>query len=454
VTSVDYVVVGAGLAGLKAALDLERSGATVRLYEARSRVGGRTLTAPSSSGAPADLPLDSGAQWIGPGQPLIMGLVRQLGLRVEESSYPGKSSWIVDGKIRHVRGSIPPLPPLALADLFYNGVKLLAMRRQVPPDAPWNARRAAEWDGTDLAAWAQRHFRTAAARAILTILVTGNLAVETCDVSVLAFLADLASTGSWSDSQSAEKYRVTEGTQEISIRLAQRLRGEIVHEPVVAVEQDDDGVTVRAAQGQTRCRRVALCLPPPLASVLHYSPDLPADRRQLLEHMPLGSSIKVQAVYERPFWRDAGLSGEAMTTGRCVGLTYDSSPHDDGRGVLTGLVVADEARRLTTLGRAAQEGEVLDALEELYGPAARTPTALVLQDWQTEEWTKGCYASYFAPRVLTRWGSVIAQPCGRVHWAGTETSPAWNGYMEGALQSGVRVAAEMVQRETLEHSPV
>jgi monoamine oxidase len=108
VTSVDYVVVGAGLAGLKAALDLERSGATVRLYEARSRVGGRTLTASPSSGAPEDLPLDIGAQWIGPGQPLIMDLVRQLGLRVEESSYPGESSWIVDGKIRHSRGGIPP----------------------------------------------------------------------------------------------------------------------------------------------------------------------------------------------------------------------------------------------------------------------------------------------------------------------------------------------------------
>jgi monoamine oxidase len=216
------------------------------------------------------------------------------------------------------------------------------------------------------------------------------------------------------------------------------------------VEHDEDGVTVRAASSSTRCRRVALCLPPPLASVLQYSPELPPDRRHLLAHMPLGSSIKVQAVYERPFWRDAGLSGEAMTTGRCVGLTYDSSPHHDGRGVLTGLVVADQARRLTALERTAQEVEVLDVLEELYGPAARTPTALVLQDWQKEEWTKGCYASYFAPHVLTRWGSTIAQPCGRLHWAGTETSSAWNGYMEGALQSGVRVAAEMVQREAIE----
>jgi monoamine oxidase len=332
-------------------------------------------------------------------------------------------------------------------------MKLLAMRRQVPPDAPWNARRAVEWDGIDLATWAQRHFRTAAARAILTILVTGNLAVETGDVSLLAFLADLASTGSWSNAQSAEKYRVTEGTQEISMRLARRLGGEIIHEPVVGVDQDDDGVTVRAASTETRCRRVAICLPPPLASVLEYSPELPSDRRQLLEHMPLGSSIKVQAVYDRPFWRDAGLSGEAMTTGRSVGLTYDSSPHDDRRGVLTGLVVADEARRLTTLEHSAQESEVLDALEELYGPAARNPTALVLQDWQREECTKGCYASYFAPRVLTRWGSTVAQPCGRLHWAGTETSPAWNGYMEGALQSGVRVAAEMMQRETLGHRP-
>jgi monoamine oxidase len=450
-SSVDYVVVGAGLAGLRAALDLERSGASVQVYEARSRVGGRTLTAPSAMSAPEDLALDMGAQWIGPGQPVIMELVSQLGLHTEESSYPGRSSWAFDGKIRRARGSIPPLPPLALADLVYNGVKLLSMRRDVPSGAPWSARRAAEWDGLDLATWADQHFHTAAAKNILSILVTGNLAVETRDVSLLAFLADLASTGSWKESQSAEKYRITEGTQEISVRLARQLVGEIIHEPVVGIDQEDDGVTVRGVSNHTRCRRVAVSVPPPMAASLDFRPELPPEHVQLLEHMPLGSSIKVQAVYERPFWRDAGFNGEAMTANRCVALTYDSSPHgSDPRGVLTALVVADQARRLTALDRANQEREVLDTLEEVYGPAARRPTALLMQDWQTEEWTKGCYASYFAPRVLTTWGHAIRRPRGRVHWAGTETSPEWNGYMEGALQSGIRVAAEMIKHEALE----
>ena len=448
-TSVDYAVVGAGLAGLKAALDLEQRGATVTVYEARDRVGGRTLTGTSSMGAPEGLALDMGAQWIGPGQRVIMDLVGRLGLHTEETSYPGKSAWAIDGQIRHAKGSIPPLPPLALADLLYNGMKLISMRRRVPPGAPWSTRHAGEWDGIDLESWADRHFRTSRAKDILRILVTGNLAVEMNEVSLLAFLFDQAATGSWKESQSSEDYRVTEGTQEISVRLARQVRGEIVHEPVVAIDQDDDGVTVHGPSSETRCRRVAVSVPPPLALSLTFRPELPRERVQLLEHLPLGSSIKVQAVYERPFWRELGLNGEAMASDGCVALTYDSSPHGgDPRGVITALVVADQARRLATLDRTAQEHQVIDALERLYGRPARTPTALLLQDWQAEQWSTGCYSSYFAPGVLTTWCYAIREPCGRVHWCGTETSPEWNGYMEGALRSGIRVAAEMAGHET------
>lgn len=447
--SVDYVIVGAGLAGLQAARELERVGASVVIYEARSRVGGRTLNADASMGAPEGMALDMGAQWVGPAQTKIMALIGELGLHTERSSHPGRSTWVISGAVRHAKGDLPPLPPLALADVLFNGAKLWSMRRRVPADSPWLTPRASQWDAVDLGTWSKRHFRTAAGRAMLTMLVTGNLAVETGDISVLAFLTDLAGIGKFRDSQSAEKWRLREGAQAISFRLAGLISSPVRHEPVTEVEQADDGVVVRGTSSETRCRRVAVCLPPPNAADLRFHPELPPDRVALLEHMPLGSSIKMQAVYDRPFWRDAGMSGEAFSTDHALSLTYDSSPFDDDkRGVLTGLIVANHARRLSELDRASQEREVLANLQELHGAPAGQPEALILHDWNGEEWSRGCYSSYFAPGVWTRWGHAIRQPCGRVHWGGTETSPEWNGYMEGAVRSGMRVATEMIQCET------
>jgi monoamine oxidase len=190
---------------------------------------------------------------------------------------------------------------------------------------------------------------------------------------------------------------------------------------------------------------VAVCVPPPLAGQLAYAPALPPARASLLAGMTMAASVKFHAVYQRPFWRDQGRSGQSMSASEAVGLTYDNSPADaSGRGVLVGLAVADQARRLSALDAAGQEREVLASLGRLLGADAAAPDALVIQDWQREEWTRGGYAAFFPPGGWTSYGSAFRAPCGRVHWAGTETTGEWNGYMEGALRSGKRAAAEML----------
>jgi monoamine oxidase len=194
---------------------------------------------------------------------------------------------------------------------------------------------------------------------------------------------------------------------------------------------------------------VAVCVPPPLASRIAVTPALPDRRARLLASLPMGASVKFHAVYQRPFWRARGLSGQAWTATGTVSLTYDNSPRDGtGRGLLVGLVVADEARRLGALDRAGQEREILASLDGLFGPDAAAPDALVVQDWGAEEWTGGCYAAHFPAGVWTRYGSAFRAPCGRIHWAGTETSSEWHGYMEGALRSGNRAAEEILQADS------
>jgi monoamine oxidase len=458
-TESDFAVVGAGLAGLRTAADLSAAGATVTVLEARERVGGRVVSAPPLEAPPLEPPLtlDLGAQWVGPGQTEVMRLISELGLATIPTAVPGRALWGLDGQLKRGSAWLPPLPPRALAEVLAAVARAALMSRRLPAEAPWQSAQSAEWDRVSAADWVAKHVRTAAGRDFARIYIKGNMAAEPDETSLLGLLVDLRSIGSIRHLLSAETFRVREGTHEIARRLAAKITGEIrFGSPVRAITQDSAGVTVAWDDGMIRCRRVAVCVPPRLASQISYSPVLPERRARLLASLPMGASVKFHAVYPRPFWRERGLSGQALIASGTVGLTYDNSPDDGtGRGVLVGLVVADEARRLGRLNAAGQEQEILASLSRLFGPDAATPAALVVKNWDAEEWTGGCYAAHFPVNVWTTLGSAFREPCGRVHWAGTETASEWYGYMEGALRSGIRAAVEMRQGNliALGHEP-
>ena len=452
----DFAVVGAGLAGLRTAASLIASGATVTVFEARARVGGRVLSAPGAGGG-ADgaagrrpLVLDLGAQWVGPGQTEMLRHIRELGLHVVPTAVPGRALWGLGGRLEQGGAALPPVPPMVLAELLASGVLVALMSRSVPPEAPWRAWRARRWDRLTAGDWIRRHLRTAAGRDFARMYITGNAAIEPSETSVLGLLFDLRTIGPARRLATAEAFRLLEGTHELARRLADRIGDRIrLADPVRAITQDSGGVTIESDGGTLRCRRVAVCVPPPLASRIAFTPALPDRRARLLASLPMGASVKFHALYQRPFWRARGLSGQAWTATGTVSLTYDNSPRDGtGRGILVGLAVADEARRLGALDRAGQEREILASLERLFGPDAAAPDALVIQDWGAEEWTGGCYAAHFPAGVWTSYGSAFRAPCGRIHWAGTETSSEWHGYMEGALRSGNRAAEEILQADT------
>lgn len=445
----DFAVVGAGLAGIRTAVSLAATGAAVTVFEARERVGGRVVSAPDLPGS-APLVLDLGAQWVGPGQTEVLRHIKELGLHVVPTRAPGQAIWGLNGRLEQGRASIPPLPPRALAEVLVSGARMALMARRVAPDAPWQAARARQWDRLTAEDWIRRHLRTPAGRDLARMYITGNAAIEPSETSVLGLLFDLRSIGPVRHLVTAEAFRLREGAHELARRLAERLGDRIrFADPVRAITQDADGVTVESDSCVLRCRRVAVCVPPPLANRIDYTPALPERRARLLASLPMGASVKLHAVYQRPFWRARGLSGQAWTTTDTVSLTYDNSPDDGtGRGVLVGLVVADKARRLGALGPSGQEREILASLGRLFGPDAAAPDALVVRDWGAEEWTGGCYAAHFPPNVLTSYGSAFRAPCGHIHWAGTETSSQWHGYMEGALRSGNRAASEMLEADS------
>jgi monoamine oxidase len=150
------------------------------------------------------------------------------------------------------------------------------------------------------------------------------------------------------------------------------------------------------------------------------------------------------AIWERPFWRDDNLSGQVGSDIGPVKVTFDNSPPDGSLGVLLAFLEGNEARRLSCIAPAERRQAVLASLARYFGDRALTPLDYIDHDWSADEWTRGCYGAHFPPGVWTAYGRALRVPVGRIHWAGAETASVWNGYMDGAVRSGERAAAEVL----------
>jgi len=438
------VVVGAGLAGLSAARRLVERGRAVVVLEARHRVGGRVVNAATREGTVVEM----GGQWIGPTQDRALALARDLGLELFPTYNDGENLVADRGSLRRYRGAIPALPPPVLADIGQAQFRLDRMARAVPLDEPWTARRAQSWDAQTVETWIRRNVRTRSGREMLRLGVRAVFAGEPRDLSLLHFLF-YSHSGGLLDSLfnvegGAQEQRVVGGSQLLATRLADRLGDSVrLGVPVRRIAHDRDGVTVEGAATSVRARAVVVSVPPLLAGRIDYDPALPAARQQLTQRMPMGSVIKCMAVYGEPFWRAAGLSGQATDTAGPAQLTFDNSPPDGSPGVLLAFVEGTHARHLSRRSAAERREEVTDGLARLFGPRAATPEEFLELDWSAEAWTGGCYGAHLAPGVLSDFGPALRARVGRVHWAGTEAATVWAGYMDGAVRSGERVAAEV-----------
>ena len=210
------------------------------------------------------------------------------------------------------------------------------------------------------------------------------------------------------------------------------------------IRTEDDGVVA----GEVRARRAIVALPPALAGRISYDPPLPAMRDKLCQRMPMGSVIKCMAIYDEPFWRADGLSGQATSLPGPAQVIFDNTPPGGRPGVLLGFLEADAARALGAVPEAERREAVLAVFGRLFGPPAGQPESYVDRDWSAEPYSRGCYAGVFGPGAWTSVGPVLREPVGRLHWAGTETATRWMGYFDGAVSSGRRAAAELTAAES------
>ena len=444
-TDADVAVVGAGLAGLTAARALRTAGRSVVVLEARDRVGGRTLN--ERVGDADEQVVELGAQWVGPTQHRVLALARELGVATYPTHAEGEYLFASGREVTRYRGTIPPMHPLALADLGQAMARLNLMARSVPLEAPWTARRAARWDAQTFATWLRRNVRARSARAMLRLALEAVWAIDAAEPSLLHVLFYIRSAGRLEtllDTEGgAQQDRFTGGSQRLCELMAADL-DVVLGAPVRRVEQEADGVLVRADGAELRAARAIVAVPVPLGAAIAWSPPLPYDRVGLVQRMAMGSVVKCMAVYDEPFWRADGLSGQAAALDGPVKVVYDNSPPGGRPGVLLGFFEARAAQAAMRMGAEDRRTTVLTAFARFFGPGALSPARYVDQAWGEDEWSRGCYGAYLPPGGWTGFGPALRRPVGRVHWAGAETAAIWNGYMDGAVSSGERAAAEVL----------
>ena len=218
-------------------------------------------------------------------------------------------------------------------------------------------------------------------------------------------------------------------------------------QPVRRIEQDADGVTVRSDDMTVRARQAIVAVPIAIASQILYDPMLPVDRSFLHQRMPSGAIFKINIVYDEPFWRADGLSGQSAAPGSPATITIDASTDAPRPGVLCVIVEGPIARQLGALDEAARRQAILKELVERFGSMAGAPVSYIEQNWTVERYSGGGMLSHAPPGVLTEFGHALREPCGRIHWAGTESSAVMCGWVDGAVRSGERAAAEVMQSE-------
>jgi monoamine oxidase len=427
-SGVSVLIAGAGLAGLTAARELSKKGAAVTVIDARSRVGGRVHTL--RDGLLHRQHAEAGADLIDEGQKEIRTLVGQLGLKLAEilpggftlrhaGGGGGRSNWVdLERKLR------PEIRAFCLSERRWDGAVAQAIARQSVAD------------------WLRRIKASKATRA-MAVALRGFFLADPEQLSLLSLVEQFAEEGP----PGGEKmYRVIGGNDRIATALAKPLGKRLRLATVLrAIRQSDHGVraSVQTASGSDQIEADYLICAMPATTVRHiaFDPPLPDSQQEANRALMYGHATKTILQFDRATWRKRGRP-RAFGTSLPFGAVWDGNEEQRGKAGILTLLAGGQASVDSKVMLASGGPERL--IEQLTFLDVKHASLVAWQSvsWEDDPWVRGGYAYYdssFNP-LLREW---LARPFQRLFFAGEHTSLEGQGYMNGAVESGLRAAEEL-----------
>ncbi|GAA3702899.1 NAD(P)/FAD-dependent oxidoreductase [Zhihengliuella alba] len=453
----DVVVVGAGPAGLMAARTLRAAGKSVAVLEARDRVGGRTWSRDVDGAF-----LEIGGQWVSPDQTELLGLLAELGKETYPRYRDGESVYISPDGARHTyTGSMFPADADTVAEMERLIGILDGLVAEIGAAEPWAHPKARELDTVSFHHWLRQQSSDEAACNNIGIFVAGGMLTKPAHAfSTLQAVLMAASAGSFSnlvDEDFILDRRVVGGMQSVSEAMAAELGDDVVFldtpvrtirwggpEDTYAEYVPGMPVTVWSDRVTVVAQDVVVAVPPNLYSRISFEPPLPRLQHQMHQHQSLGLVIKVHAVYETPFWREAGLSGTGFGAMELCQEVYDNTNHGDDRGTLVAFVSDEKADEVFALPAEERRRLILESLAHYLGDEALSPVVYYESDFGSEEWTRGAYAASYDLGGLHRYGAHQRTPVGPIRWACSDLAAEGYQHVDGALRQGRLAATEVL----------
>ena len=446
----DAIVIGAGFAGLAAAKELTRQGhSDVVVLEARDRVGGRTRQT-----VVGGVTIDIGGMWLGPTQTRLSDLAEQFQVRRYATPLDGKHVMRILGSERvgsgdDIDNSFTWREKLSLLGLQR---RITSLSKELNCEEPWSHPKAQELDSKTVESWVVERTKNETARQFFRLLCFSLFCAEATQISMLFFLHYLKSGDGLdvlvsASEGGAQNFLLQGSVNQIAVKMGEEL-GDRLHleQPVRKIEWSGEAVRVTSDDAVYEARTAIVALPPTMVPKIDFAPALPQKKNAFHVKAAMGSAIKYCLVYETPFWRELGYNGFIIRDDVPCAPCLDVTPPGQPKGVIVGFFDGDHALNHGDLSMEERGAIVMNMLADHFGPKALEPIEYVDVDWSAEQWSGGCYGSYVGPGIFSRYGENLRRPVGPLFWAGTETSPNWTGYIEGAIQSGERAAGEVADQ--------
>ena len=422
------IVVGAGLAGLSAAYRLSSAGWNVTVLEARNRIGGRVWSYRFPEAK--ELVCELGGEWIGNDHHKIRALADELKVPLEPHAY---RVWLLQSGALHAPGQWD-----------FTAQSRAAWKKFKADYEHYTPQQKRHLDQYDWWTWLGKIGFNPEDRRIHELIDSTDFGESIREVSAYVAAEEYADTDYTNPNNTDEMdWHVVGGNTNLALALAARLAPGAVHlnSPVVSIRQAAGFVTVATAKDRFTADACIFTAPASVLASIQFEPGLSAAKALAADELEYARIIKTQLLFDRRFWPAEDFSLISDETAHMYFHTTQRQPGP--RGILCSYSVGDKADVLAAESKPVREAQLVRDLSAVSPAAPKSLITSFDQPWQDDPWVHGAYAIYRPGQWFTL-QPALASPHGKVLFAGEHLDPDWQGFMEGAVNTGELAAKHLL----------